>query len=428
MEFWLRNPAFVRLWAAQFVSELGDGMLQMVLVVTVALDTHSGFAIGLMIFTMLLPRALVRPFAGPLADKWPKGWLMVSADMFRLLVVLGMLPFRHHVTVLLAMVAVHEVGSAFFLPARSAAVPLVAGEEHVGRAIGISQSTSSAMSIAGPALAGALLAIGHPSAVFLADAASFLLSAGFISSLPALMRRRAGTRSTRSPGAYLTSLREGWSVSRRTPTLRFLILSLGLVSVTIGMVNTDSNALLLNSFHVPVVQFGLLDSVAGVGAILGAIAMTTLITRARPATLLVTALVATGAVIVCAPIVNVLRTPFGLLPVYAWMAMFGALGTAASIPVGTLLMQQTSQDIRGRVSSILQSFADGGNLIGILAGGAITGLTSALIACVIAGVLTLMITIVMPFLAGFKGLFNTPNAALAGLQSDATESGGDIVG
>lgn len=428
MAFWLRNPAFLRLWAAQLVSELGDGMLQTALIVTVALDTHSGFAIGLMMFTMLLPRALIRPFAGPLADRWPKGWLMVSADIFRLLVVLGMLPFRHHVTILLAMVAVHEVGSAFFLPARSASVQIVAGEEHVGRAIGISQSTASAMTIAGPGLAGALLAIGRPGAVFFADAASFLLSAGFISSLPALMRRRPGADTNRPTGAYLTSLRQGWSISRRAPTLRFLILSLGLVSVPLGMVNTDSNALLLNSFHVPVIQFGLLDSVAGVGAILGAIAMTTVITRARPATLLVTALVAAGAVIVCAPLVKVLRTPLGLLPVYAWMAMFGALGTAVSIPVGTLLMQQTTQDIRGRVSSILQSFADGGNLIGILAGGAITGMTGALIACVIAGVLTLMITIVIPFVAGFKGLSNSPNTALAGPKSDAAESGGDIVG
>src|SRR4051794_12944489 len=88
------QPAFRRLWLGQIVSELGDWLQLLALL---ALFPTAGAGVerlaGIFIVRML-PSILWAPLAGVVADRFPRGKIMVACDLGRALIVLGYLLIR----------------------------------------------------------------------------------------------------------------------------------------------------------------------------------------------------------------------------------------------------------------------------------------------------------------------------------------------
>ena len=85
------NPNFRRLWLAQLISEIGDWFYSLAVYDLLLKKTHSGGAVGLAIIIQTLPWFLMTPLAGHVADRFPRRRLMITADIFRGFIVLGML-------------------------------------------------------------------------------------------------------------------------------------------------------------------------------------------------------------------------------------------------------------------------------------------------------------------------------------------------
>src|SRR5215213_7939957 len=74
---------FRLLFVGQGISELGDWMNRVALIVLVHNLTGQPAAIALLMLAQLLPRALILPVGGVLADRWPKRRLMIGTDLLR---------------------------------------------------------------------------------------------------------------------------------------------------------------------------------------------------------------------------------------------------------------------------------------------------------------------------------------------------------
>src|SRR5256885_7332164 len=83
--------------------------------------------------------------------------------------------------VLIAFVALHGLGSGLFQPAFGGILPLLVEEPSLGSANALIGVSRQAAFVAGPALAGAIYGLAGSSAIFSADAGSFLVSAAFLS-------------------------------------------------------------------------------------------------------------------------------------------------------------------------------------------------------------------------------------------------------
>ena len=115
--------------------------------------------------------------------------------------------------------AVYGVADGFFIPAANGLVPQVVGKEDLQRANALLGLTENTASIVGPAVAGVIVVGAGAGWGLLVDAATFMLSAAFLSALrvkPAL--RAAGTRTT----SVMRELRDGWQTFR---SRRWLLIS-----------------------------------------------------------------------------------------------------------------------------------------------------------------------------------------------------------
>ena len=181
-----RNPRFRRLWLAQVVSEAGD-WLNRVAILTLIGNLGGGQAaaggLGLLfggeLAIRLLPSAFMGPLAGPIADRLPRRFLMVAADVVRASIVVGFLFVQRpeQLPLLYGLLALQMSVGIFFQSARSASVPNTVPRAELHEAYTLTAATWSAMLSIGALLGGLLVHWIGTSGVFVVDAVSYLLSA-----------------------------------------------------------------------------------------------------------------------------------------------------------------------------------------------------------------------------------------------------------
>ncbi|MFN2414577.1 MAG: MFS transporter [Pyrinomonadaceae bacterium] len=221
------NRDFRQLWLGQVVSQLGDWFNTIALFTLVLRLTGSGRAVGLVLVARFLPSVVLGPLSGVLADRFNRRHIMIASDVARALVVLGFLFIRSPEQVwLVYLPTVLQLGfSAFFEPARSAALPSVVAPRDLVTANAISAVTWSAMLTLGAAVGGPVTDWFGTDAAFVIDSLTYLLSAALVWSVRLPRREpRPKTRLTLAKALGVTDTLEGLRYVRRRPRVMALLL------------------------------------------------------------------------------------------------------------------------------------------------------------------------------------------------------------
>jgi predicted MFS family arabinose efflux permease len=181
--------SFRLLAGGQFTSTIGD-FCYAVALPWLVLSTHGGVVLlGTVLACYGVPRTVLIPVGGVLADKVGPRTLMLAADAIRcvLVAVLAVLAARHlaSLAALGPIAALIGAGEGLFLPASYAIMPSLLDGERLTAGNAISTAAVQAGSLLGPALGGALVAATHTStAAFAVDSASFAVSALTLALIP----------------------------------------------------------------------------------------------------------------------------------------------------------------------------------------------------------------------------------------------------
>ena len=199
----LRIRKFRLLFSAQVASNLGDWFDFLALAVLIAYVWEYGpTALAALALAVAVPWIFVAPFAGVVADRWPKRTVMVGADLARAALVIGFI-FAPNIYVLLVLVGLKTAFSTLFQPAEQATIRMVVPEELLNAANALSQLVVQSTKVIGPALGGVVVGVTTPRVCFAIDAATFLISAAILSRMgpgraeaiaEAEARRRASRR------------------------------------------------------------------------------------------------------------------------------------------------------------------------------------------------------------------------------------------
>ena len=195
----LQVPAFRLLWLNALSFSLANGM-RMVALSWLALElTDSPSIVGLVLFAQGIPLALLSLPAGVWADRFDRRMLLAISQVVTIAMTaaLAALIYMDIVTTwwLLAFASTTGAAMALGQPSRQALVPALVGKERLLNAIVLNNMVQNLSTVAGPALAGALIAVAGSGATFLAQAA--ILSIG----LPLLFAMRVPRASVSSSSA-----------------------------------------------------------------------------------------------------------------------------------------------------------------------------------------------------------------------------------
>jgi len=224
----LRLRNFRRVFLAQSVSVFGDGITPVALTFAVLDLTGSGTDLGLVLAAQTLPLAGLALVGGVWADRLRRERVMIASDLVRAAVQATaaalLLSGTVQIWMLVVLAALHGAAEAFFRPAAGALLPQVVPGPSLQRANALMGMSDNFGWMVGPAVAGTLVAVIGAGGAIAVDAATFLISAAFLTGLrvPALARSRAAA-------TFLAELRDGWQEVRSRTWLWVMLLRVCLV-------------------------------------------------------------------------------------------------------------------------------------------------------------------------------------------------------
>src|SRR5436190_15195543 len=179
------NRGFRLLWLGQVVSQMDD-WFDTIAVYTIALRlTGSSRSVALIMVARFLPSVIMGPLSGVIADRFSRRSIMITADLLRAVVVLGFLLVRRpdQMWLVYVLTVLQLAFSAFFEPAKTAAIPSIVSDRELLAANAIASVTWSVMLTLGAAIGGFVAGWFGTNAAFVLDSVSFVASALLIASV-----------------------------------------------------------------------------------------------------------------------------------------------------------------------------------------------------------------------------------------------------
>jgi MFS family permease len=265
---WTRN--FRLFFIGQMISNTGNGLTNVALILFVLKLTRSGLAVGALAACQFGPLVLLSPLAGVVADRGEKRKLLLVTQILEMLQSVGLAILAVHpnpsLYALYALAAFGGVLLAFDNPLRRSFVPEMVSHDDLPNAVVLYSTIVSVSQIFGPALAGLITTTLGFGWCFAIDAASYVAVIAGI-----LMMRAAELFSTTPAARTPRALREGL---RYVLSVRDLWLSFAMFAA-IGTFSFNLRValplLVTRSLHGTEVAFTVLYAVSSSGALVGAL-------------------------------------------------------------------------------------------------------------------------------------------------------------
>jgi MFS family permease len=223
----LLTPAFLLLSTAQTATYAAEFFGYVAMSWLTIQLTHSGLAVGAVLASGAIPRAVLMLVGGAISDRFSPFAAMIVTAAGRAVLAGGLaalvLAGRVQVWELFAFAALLGVLGAFFMPARGSTLPAVVEEPLLEPANAAIFVASQVAAVAGPALAGLVVARWGSGPAFAVDAAGFAIAAAACLPLRGLGGRIAGTQ---APSALWAAIRAGLAFVWGDPMLRALLLAI----------------------------------------------------------------------------------------------------------------------------------------------------------------------------------------------------------
>jgi MFS family permease len=227
IELLRNNRPFRMLWLGQVVSQMGD-WFDTIAVYTIALRlTGSSRSVALIMVARFLPSVVMGPLSGVVADRFSRRSVMIASDIMRAVVVLGFLFVRRpdQMWLVYVLTVLQLAFSAFFEPAKTAAIPSIVSDRELVPANAIASVTWSAMLTIGAVIGGIVAGWFGTDAAFVLDSVTFIASALLIASVRFPKRaERPKTKLTISKALGISDTIEGARyVKHRPGVLAYLL-------------------------------------------------------------------------------------------------------------------------------------------------------------------------------------------------------------
>lgn len=364
----LRQPEFRRFYAGYATSLLGTAMSSVAVAFAVLDAGGTAAGLGLVFAARIVPQVIFLVAGGVIADRVGHRRVMLAADMTQgcaqAALAAALFAGKPQIWVFVVLAVALGTGEAFFGPALSGLTVQIAPADQLGNANALLGIGRSAASVAGPALAGVLIAVTGPAVVIAFDAASFAVSALALALLRPSWTAGSGTRS------LLGDLADGWAEFRSRPWLLVTAVQFTLFNLLVWGPFLLLGPVLSDEVLGGAGAWGAIMACYGAGAALGGL----LALGRRPRRPVASATAATfGYAAPCAllalsaPVAGVAA---GALIAGVGSAMAGAFGTTA-------LQQQVPKEALARVSAMETGIAFAFGPLAFAAAGPVAALVGA---------------------------------------------------
>jgi MFS family permease len=401
-----QSPAFARMWIGSTLSGIGGQLTVVTVMLHVFALTHSTFAVSMIAVAGLVPMILAGLYGGMLADAFDRRRVALIAAVvtFAATALLATLTWTHAETIwwLYALSMIIAAANSVGMATRTAIVPRLLPREMLAPASALNGVAFGMTVMAGPALAGLLVALTGYGWTYTIDVILMLSMFLGLWTLPALKPEGEIVR----PG--LASLVDGWRFLRRAGNIRMQYV-LDICAMTFGQPLALFPALGTVILGGGAVTTGLLTAAVAVGTFLCSLFSGRIVHYrwhgrgiARAVQAYGASIAVFGIVLVCGALRQggssaTASSPDVVLIVLACiaLALSGAADNVSSIYRNTMMQAAVPDAMRGRLQGVFIIVVAGGPRLGALYAGVLASLTALWFPPLFGGLLVIVLVAVL---------------------------------
>jgi MFS transporter, DHA3 family, macrolide efflux protein len=351
------KPRFFTIFSGQALSLFGSALVQFALVWYLTRQTGSATILATATLVAMLPQIVLGPFAGTLVDRWNRRVLMMVADggiavatlILAALFLFGMVQIWHIYAILL----IRSIGGAFHWPAMQASTSLMVPKEQLSRVAGMQQTLQGLVSIVAPPTGAVLIGLLPTQGVLMIDVVTALMAIlplAFIS-IPQPVRQQ--TETGKHSTTYWQDLREGFVYVAGWPGLLAILSMAVLINFLLTPAASLMPLLVTKYFGLGALEFGLTDSLFGIGMIIGGLLLSVWGGFKRKVLTSMLGIIGLGIGVVMV----------GLAPsnmfwmALAGMAFMGFMSPITNGPLHAIVQSVVKPEMQGRVMALIGSAA-----------------------------------------------------------------------
>ena len=376
----LRYYNFRLYFSGQAISLIGTWMQRIAVSWLVYNLTHSAFMLGLVAFAGQIPILLFSPYAGAYVDRHSRYKTllitqiasMIQAGLLAIVVWSG----NYNVTIIILLSILLGIINAFDTPSRqSFMILLIEDRMHLPNAIALNSTMVTLARLLGPAVAGILLSSYGEDVCFLINFLSFI--AVIVSLL--FMKLTIPVRPKNTEPIWI-GLQAGYKYIKGDIGLRSVVFLTAAMSLLVMPYTTLLPVYAASVFKGNVTTFSWLNSISGLGALLGAVYMAT----RKPGSKYLRIIAYAALIFSLGLIVFSYTKNFTLALLFLMIAEGGLLVEISSS--NTYIQTHVDEHMRGRVVSYYVMAFMGMQPIGGLLIGSLANFTSAPFTVLVEGV------------------------------------------
>ncbi|MFL2983618.1 MAG: MFS transporter [Candidatus Neomarinimicrobiota bacterium] len=341
----LKNRTFSLFFSGNVMSLIGFGFNLIAISWIVLEQTGSEFALGKIMASATAPGLLLALFAGVIIDRLNRKWLLVSLDIFRMLVVLSFIGIYYYyefeIWMLYPTVFLMGLGNSLFWPTAQAFVQEIVAEEDYFDANKLLSASYQVGSILGASLGGFIVHLFNPLIALWFNVIAYFISGILIALAPFTHQSNKKDNSN-----LFQSLIVGFKFLKR----KLNILTLGTTTILSDVAIWGSLSVLTITISKEIFNkgtwgYGLLDGLYGLGALLSTVLVGYFSQKIGRGQYLIFCYLVAGLTCFIAPIMP---------SIYYAAIIFSFMGlhnNAARIIIRTIFMENIPNDIMGRVQT-----------------------------------------------------------------------------
>lgn len=375
---------------SQGITLFGSSLVQFAMIWYVTMQTSSGVWVSAMTVAAYLPQFLISFFSGVWADRYSRKKLIILSDALiamatlMLAVLFPLIPGgTPGLLSLVAISAIRSVGTGIQTPAVNAAIPQLVPEDKLMKFNGINSTIQSLVQFAAPAAAGAILSWGTLRAALMIDIATAIVGIGILLAVAIPFEKKENTPS------MLTEMKIGIVYAVKEAFIGRLLLVFGLfifLCVPAGFMAT----LFVNRYYGDTYWYMTLVEVIGfIGMTAGGILIGMWGGFKNRMKTLVVGLIAFGTLAIGMGAVD------NFVVYLILMALYGVALTMVQTASTTLLQEQSSTEMQGRVFGLFGAMYSGFLPLGMAVFGPLADVICLRLLMIASGVLLLAMSVII---------------------------------
>lgn len=398
----LQKRATYHLWtfvSSKLIATAGSQIYTFAISLYILHLTGSSMSFAVNMLCNILPRTIVAPFAGSIIDRYPRKIIAITAQTVSTISIGGLLLYS--ITMGLSLPAIYttscilSITSMFASNAFTSSLTGLIDETRIQKASSLNQIAISIAQIASPAIGGILFGLVSMSVFLTIYLIASLIAVILDSTMNFTLFEKEREQKAEKESVF-ESLKEGLNYVRLQPLLMAIISISLIVNFIFTAFNVGFPFIVNTKLHMPSVQFGIVEGAFAVGTLLLSIYLSFGKEFKQPLSVSRMGIITLGLLVIAASVPMLI--PFSSMSVFiyyfALMFIFGAVNILVNIPIMVLMQKKIASEYKGRVFTILETFAMGMMPVGTLLFGVLYDYVPARWVLIVAGC-TLIVSVLV---------------------------------